>query len=259
MVKAVDRAGNESVETMFEVIDLGPVQADNAEDTVDLAGTDFPGSIVNGSVASHILTADIEDTAMWPSDAMAPMWPDDPADAMWGAQAKEMIYTATVTPPAADLGATVKLDLTSSGAPVVTTYSKDDGTTWLPWPGSIVAENIAYQFRFVAQAGSAPGIISGLAVIFDVADESERILDFAIAATTGTRLTLVKSYRRIDIVRPELMFHSGETPVSVEVEDYGTVVSDLVTAGPLIKTLDASRNAVAGHVRCYVLGPKAAA
>lgn len=251
MVVAVDRSGNESEEAAFVVVDRGAPEILNAILETDYAADGFTGgTIVNGTVESGPeLVADIEATAMWPSDPMAPMWSSNLGDAMWGAFAKEMTFAFTVTVATGDIGSSLKIVTTVERAGWTLVYSADGGATWLPWPGEVVTEATEYDFVLTTAPGGEQGRVSELRAILDVADEEEFLDDIAISSS-GTRLALTKAFRSIDHVAATLLFHTGETALGFRFDDYDP---DL---GPLCYALDGSGTPTDGHGSFRVHGAK---
>lgn len=84
MVKAVDTSGNESLGFASAVVGLGEPLSQNLVLTTDYAAAGFPGTIINGVVATDgSLEANDPGTLMWQA-GLAPMWAADDSVAMYG-------------------------------------------------------------------------------------------------------------------------------------------------------------------------------
>jgi membrane protein implicated in regulation of membrane protease activity len=121
-------------------------------------------------------------------------------------------------------------------------------TAWQPWPGSIedVGES-SIDFRITVQGGTQQGGVYGLAINFDVPDQSEELNDIAISAT-GTRLPITQSYRSIKNVQLTLQ-DNGSTAVT-------TKYADKATTGPMVCCYNAAGAKVAGIIDARIQGVK---
>lgn len=226
MVKAKDRAGNYSTNFAAVTINLGDVVVDNLIHTVDLAASGFPGEITGGEVHDGELRALDNDGAFWPASDTTPFWPRYDTDPFWVNGYRALTYTASFVPPREDVPSTMKIDAAISGGVWQILYrtdgddpfwpASDDAPFWPttdsdpfwpalgafhPWPGSITAGWQRYYLQIVISDGLAPGVVSGLSVIFDVPDESEIVRDIVVPVE-GAVIPLAKKYRgAIKIIR----------------------------------------------------------
>jgi hypothetical protein len=120
---------------------------------------------------------------------------------------------------------------------------------FIPWPGRLVGARapLAYEFLLTVPAGSTAATVSGFDVIVDAPEIRETVASFSVAATTGTRLILAKTYRVIKAVNVTLIDNGG-TAVTARVFDKDEV------NGPLVKLFDAAGAVVAGVIDAEVIG-----
>jgi hypothetical protein len=83
--------------------------------------------------------------------------------------------------------------------------------------------------RATVRGGVVRGIITNFDMITDVEDESERFPSFSLGSG-GTRLTLTKTYRSIEVINITLI--TGSTAVRVEIIDKDE------SLGPLLQAFD---------------------
>jgi hypothetical protein len=261
-VVAVDRYRNES-EPAWLTVNLGDPELANVVDTEDHGALGWPGEASGGYDVSGSLVAS-DASAFWLGEDANLIWEADEAHDFWSPQYAEMTYSVTYTPSEA---ARLTLGLTASGAGWSVLYREkypnllwtgdDDATLWTgvddrdwwtaepgawqPWPGALDVVVQPYEFLFTFPSGSRRGTLSVLQFNLDVEDQVETVADVALAAGTGTRLPLAKSYREILNVTGMVVGDSGSA--------VSAVVSDLSVAGPLVKGLDGSRNVVAGVLK----------
>jgi hypothetical protein len=249
MVKAIDTGLRVSDGYAGSTLIVGAPVFKNIVETFDISGGGFTGTITNGSVISSVLTADVEAAAAWSSTETDAAWSSTETDAAWGGSAAEMTYLDDVTPGADSVGAELIIDAVISGASWALYYSTD-GTTYLPWPGSVtVAASTTYYIKLVTTGGSAQGEVSELQVYTQVPDETEHLDDIAIAAA-GTRLPITKNYLSIRNINPVIRKHAAETAIGIHVEDYN------VSTGPLVYLTDSTGAYVDGHCDFDPVGAK---
>jgi hypothetical protein len=250
MVKAQDKGFRLSEGYTGSTLIVGAPVFQNIVETFDISGGGFTGDITNGSVDGGVLVADLELSGAWPANPLAAAWSSNPAAAAWGASAMEMTYVHEINPGADSIGGELRIDAEISGAAWAIFYSTDD-VTYLPWPGRVTIEDsTTYWIKIVTSGGDVPGEIAELQVYTEVPDETEHLDDIAIAATTGTRLPITKSYLSFKGLNPVIRYHVGETAVGVRIVDLDP---DL---GPLMECIDAAGAVVAGHIDADPIGAK---
>lgn len=262
MIKAVDTSGNVSITPAAIVLDLGDPVVDNVILSVDIADRGFDGLLTNCTVASGSIKADEQGT-MWNPNDSASMW-HLASDSMWRAATYyAMTYEFTVDSPAHSAGSNLTLPAVINGDSWTIQYRRlgavdmwtvDAELMWhgstesmwtapppyMPWPGSITANEGTYQFKIDISFGANRGEISALAASFDVPDIKETLPEVAISAS-GTRLPITKDYYAIKGVNLTLLAGTGNA-FSAKVIDKDP---DL---GPLVMCYDLSGNPVSGLV-----------
>lgn len=279
LIKAVDTSGNVSETAATVTIDLGDLPTSNVVDTQSEA-PGFTGTITGGTVSGGVLEADLlssplfwraDDALFWPTTGSDPFWPSNVYD--------EMTYIASWTPASDQLDdgivlvdATITgdytLDYRISTSPTFwgsggsTFWGADDDLfwaaeevgEWTPWPGRLgpfdtVADT--YQVRVTVLGGPVQGVVTALDLICDVPDIIERFDDIAIAATTGTRLTLTQTYRAIDNI---VITRQDDGGTGVRAEWVDKQANAGAAGGPLIKVRDSAGTVVDGVVDVIVKG-----
>jgi len=268
LVKAFDTSGNESALPAVLFVDYGALATANVAEVIDLKALGFPGTLVQGSVIAGNLVAG-SDTLFWKTDGL-PFWTMDTV-IMWPGTFRQMEYTATIIPPLSWLGGTIFIEALVSANGWKIDYAQDGGgpfwstdaslkmwssssstlfwsgivAPFVPWTGQLTSyTRQAYQFRLTTFGGNTQGIVSQLAVIFDMPDVVETLTN-VLVDVQGTRLTLTKRFVAVVIVSPTV------------IED-GTVVRALVmdkeTTGPLVQLAGASGAFVTGRADFIVRG-----
>lgn len=277
LIKAIDTSGIESTTAASVTVALGVLITSNVIYTQSEA-PGFSGALTGGTDTGVQIEASLL--------ASTPFFGAS-ASTFYGAAAglfyetsvyDEMTYTATYTPLTAHLGdgllkigATVQgdywIDYRISvspafyGAAAATFYGSAasafyDASTigeWADFPGVLgpfSSTTESYNFRITTSAGTTKGIVSQLDLVIDVADIEEQFNGAAIAATTGTRLTLVKTYRAIDNINITLQA-GGAGLVASWVDKQATAGA---ANGPLIKVYNSAGAVVAGTVDVRIKG-----
>ena len=220
LVKAVDTSGNESGSPAVLVKDLGgPALANVLErysETPEFSGEVSAGEVFGGELRAN------EATTMW-ADASAPMWTNDNAD-MWTALYAAMVYEWTYRPEASVLGEDLVLEHDVDGQGLLIQYrppttarmwgddpgapmwGPDGAAMWTPrpgwsaWPGRRTLDSLEpVDFKVCLAGGPIRGVIRQLDLVVDAADIEELFQDVEVA-TSGTRLALSKTYRKIKVV-----------------------------------------------------------
>ena len=268
LVKAVDIAGNESLNAKALTVSYDGVITDNIVLTSDHRAFGWPGTITNGSIISGDIKAD-SSAVFWTGDD-ALMWSASSANLMWSAAYDEMTYEFTVTPTADQLDAMLKLQVTMTGLWSIQYQAESSASMWntdaaalmwsgdsvamwadvgpyMQWPGQIDHLRVQpYKIKIVGHSGTVQAVLQQLAVILDVRDLLETIEDVPISAI-GTRLALTQSYREIVMVRTELADDGGSAA-------YVKVMDKHPTLGPLIKAFTSSNVATTAVIDAVVHG-----
>jgi hypothetical protein len=250
MVAAVDTSGNES-DAASTTVQFADVRIHNLVESYDYKAAGFPGTIHNGSVVGGNLEADGVPTVFWGPDT-ARFWLTNPLALFWQGSYLQMEYDFSFTPASGSAGARLLFEVTMVAESWTMEYEPSVGV-WLPFPGSL--ENItasAYNFRIITAASATQAVLSTLKAVVDADDVTEDQSNIAIAATTGTRLTLQQTYRAITSVTATVRASGSETAISVVVVDHQNTAG--AGNGPLLRCYDAAGAVVAGHVNVTVKG-----
>ena len=271
MIKAVDVAGIESVNPAVITTSLDDTADDRIVETIDLDALGYPGTLTGGSVSGGDLMAS-SGTAFWNTNEEVTFWQGADSAAYWPASTySAMVYEAAVTPSAAYTGATMTIEAgvtaslwtleyrpqgpdpfwaTASGDPFWDTDTAADfwgpKPDYQPWPGSLAVTNQPYDVRLTTGAGATQGVVATLTLEIHVPVLTERLNDVVIAATTGTRLPVTKTFQAIDNVQITVQA-DGNNAISARIDDK-------LVSGPLVKTLDAGGTSVAGLIDAVITG-----
>lgn len=238
LLTAIDSVGNESLIPARLTINLGDALVENLILKQDEDATGYPGVIVDATVNGTDLEADSDtNSVFWGSDASI-FWGADGA-VFWGTTTyKPFTYTATYSPIANHIGATVHIDLTAVGDASIqyrefvsesfwgaggsAFWGADGDPFWddsiisefLPFPGllgPIIATTESYEFLISigATTNVARGEITNLDLLIDVPDIEESFQDFVVANSGTVRLPITKTYRVIQIVNMTLQDDGG--------------------------------------------------
>lgn len=278
LIKAVDRTGNESLTAAHLELALGDGLTANVVNTYD-EHPGFSGTITGGAVSGGALQANTDAVpAAWgPATAAAWGAPTDPA---WVSSTySELTYAWRYTPDATELdNALAKIVATITGAYALDYRISTAAAAWggaldpawggptdPAWPDSTIGEwttfpgalgpftTVAdtYEFRVTIPSGTTQGVISALSVVVDVEDVVEHFESVAIAAVTGTRLTLTESFRAIKYISITVEDDTGAA-ISAKYFDKNTTAG--AAGGPLIKCYDAAGAITAGTVSVTIQG-----
>ena len=278
LIKAIDTAGNPSTGVNWTTVNLGDLLVENLLFTEDKKAASFPGTH-NGVLNAGNLEANTSGT-FWSGNDAAAFWSGSDANLFWTSQYLALDYITTMTPDADKVPATLLLDMDVSAESYAIDYringsalfwSGTDGSLfwsgndaasfwtapgaddWLPWLGRLdEATRQEYTWRLRTAPGPVKGVISKYQLKVDVPDIEESYQDVVIAAGTGTRLPITKSYRGIKNVEMNLV-NTGGTALTSLIEDYGTGGPPL-TGGPLVTARDTARVAVAGKISGKIQG-----
>lgn len=245
MIKSRDSAGNFSAYAQTAQVKEIPAGAGNVLLSVDVGdGRNFSGTTYDCSVVSGALQADGADT-FWLRDSL-PFWGADDALFWRPTVYKDMQWVFSVDVPAAGIGTDMRIASTITGNGTRIEYSRD-ATSWVTWPGKVIAESGTYHFRVSVTGGAVQGVISDCFVTFDVPDVEQMVGATDIAAA-GTRLTLTKAFRAITAVIPGLDKSTAHNAISIGVVDMNP------TLGPLVKGIDAAGAYVSGRATFLIRG-----
>lgn len=252
LVAAVDTSGNASPPASL-TINFGDVRLHNQVATKDYDADGYPGSITNGSVSAGDLKADQLSTGFWTQDGNL-FWSASGSTLFWQGTYKEMTYLFSYTTGANAGGTTMYFDTTIVAVAWRLYYRVGTSGDYLPWAGSLtgVLASQQYDFKLVTDAGVVQGVVSRLTLWLDAEDITEHQAGFATAVTTGTRLTLVNTFRSIKQVKPTVVASGAETAITAIAADKQNTAG--AGNGPLIKSFDQAGAVVAGHVDVDIVG-----
>lgn len=271
LIKAVDTSGNESANVTSIVLNLGDPIVNNVIDTVDHHALGFPGTVIGGAVdvGTGDLVADQDPfVAMWSND-LAGVWNTDETTPEWALYTYgQMSYVFSYQVEAGDEGAQLTLPRNAASSSYSVDYRRDGAgpmwsaalapfwsadedllwlvEPWKPWPGSLSAEAVTYEWRITTAPGVVQGGISALAVMLDVADIIERLNDVTIAPA-GTRLVLANTYRHIKNISLTRQADGGTARTVV-------VMDKSATLGPLVQCLDSASVGTTGSIDATIQG-----
>jgi len=118
MIKAVDFAGNESINSATIVTDLGDPIVANVVETFDRKAAGFPGVKTGCSVSGGNLVADSITPLMWDPNDGANMWSADPLTPMWATtQFSAMTYVDELIFSKSVIGSNLTISSTILGDP----------------------------------------------------------------------------------------------------------------------------------------------
>lgn len=249
MVKAVDLAGNQSVNAGVLVKDIGGSAIANIVESEDFHAAGFPGTKTNGTVegGSGDLVADDDTSGFWTS-AAAPFWTGTGASLFWAQGSLQMTYEDSWAVPGTAVPGRMVLDLGVTAGAWSVEYRINPSTTWLRWPGSLeVAAAATYEFRVITEAGNAESRITAFAAVIDLPDIDEYIEDFTVASTGTVRLPISLTFASIK-----------QTLVTVQDDGNGGIGARILdkdaSLGPRIEVYDDTGTRVAGLVDAHVRG-----
>lgn len=279
MVKAVDTSGIEAETAATLTINLGDLLVANNVDTQSEA-PGFTGTITGGTVGGGVLQADLlASPAFWPADG-DPFWPAD-GDPFWPTSTyDELTYTVRWSPASDVLNdGILRIDTTVTGTYVIEYREATSAPFWpadgdpfwpadgdpfwaaetigeyTPWTGKLGPFDTtarAYDFRVTVRGGSVQGEITQFDLIVDVPDIVEHFDDFVSAATTGTRLTLTKTYRAIDNI--SITRQDDGVSTAIEVAWIDKQANPGAAGGPLIRGFDLAHAVVQANSDITVQG-----
>lgn len=284
-IKALDTSGNYSVESSQLTVNIGDPVIENIIETVSHAPT-WPGDIrentafVQGGVDSdgYLHSFPIADN-MYGKD-QEPVYVGDDNDFFYVGEYTQIEYRFEYTPDSEHLPAFLLFDVTVTGAASwVLEWQRGDWMTaddvgssedfwpedrakvfwgyengWQRFPGKIRLEDETYKFRIRTLGKATEAVIEKLDLLIDVVDVVEDVEDFAIAVTTGTRLSLSQPFRgsTVDTVQITVQ-DDGGTAVTAKYLDKAFSGSP-PNNGPLIKCYDSGGTSVAGTIDATVKG-----
>jgi hypothetical protein len=274
MIKIVNLSGAESVNAANVEVDVGDPVTSNVILPVDYKASSFPGTYTGAAIdGSGYLTA-TSLGLMWGPNGATPFWNAVGSTLMWTSAYNPLVYICQFPVLSSNLpgniiissstfvgvGWTIEYCFSDSNPPMWTSGSSPMWTSgsapfwtvnfsaYQPWTGSLPAQAGIYQFRITIPGGQQKGSIQALTISLDVPDVDESFGNLSIAATTGTRVPITKTYRVIEVVN--ITKEGTGTGVRAEWIDKVTTIG----AGPLIKVFDSSGNAVAGTVDVIIQG-----
>lgn len=249
LVKAIDTAGNESVNAAAVVVSIGGLAIENIVEEEDFHAAGFLGTKTNCTVegGSGDLIADFEVDEFWAGPPAGLFW-GAPGDPFWGDSYKAMEYEDEWEPPPGALPGRLFLDLDVQGSSWSVFYREQGDATWLRWPGWIdAATGVTYEFRITIDGGQVRGRVLAFAAQIDKPDLEERIDDFVVASSGTVRLPITLTFASIKQVLLTVQ-GDGNGGVSARVLDKDE------TLGPSIEVLNASGTRVTGLIDARVRG-----
>lgn len=268
LIKAENRQGAVSNSPSYIVTQLGDALVANVVEEFDFHADGYPGAIDGAQIVDGALLA--EGTLQFWKNDLADFWPLDDSQVFFSDSYKRMVYeTPAIIPAAVAASLQLTLDVEFQGGARTIEYRSGGGepffqadgmqffagdddlfyrplSGYIPWPGSVAAHGIQYQFRFSVDIGSERGEIGKCKALIDVPDIDERFDDIAISET-GTRLPLKKSFLNIQNVQLTLQADGGAA-VTARCMDKSHV------SGPLIRCFNSAGTAVAGLVDAHIQG-----
>ncbi|MBP1314533.1 phage tail protein [Herbaspirillum sp. 1130] len=268
LIKAENRQGDVSNSPSYIVTQLGDALVANVVEEFDFHADGYPGVIDGAQIIDGALLA--EGTLQFWKNDLADFWPLDDSQVFFSDSYKRMVYeTPAIIPAAVAASLQLTLDVEFQGGARTIEYRSGGGepffqadgmqffagdddlfyrplSGYIPWPGSLAAQAIQYQFRFSVDIGSERGEIGKCKALIDVPDIDERFDDIAISET-GTRLPLKKSFLNIQNVQLTLQADGGAA-VTARCMDKSHV------SGPLIRCFNSAGAAVAGLVDAHIQG-----
>jgi hypothetical protein len=268
MVRAVDKLGNESLNSAYVITNLGNTLVANVFESYDYKAASFPGTLTNGALSGGNLQATQSDP-FYGVDTSNFYGHDN--DIFYSTNYDSMTWTsAGWAPSLAAAGSNMSLAWTLTGDAVQVLYRPTGpnpfygadadffygpdaslvyismAPPWMPWPGAIVAQNQEYQWQVLTTTGPTSGLLSAFAVSVDVPDKNIKYNNIAIGSG-GSRITgAIGAFNLIQNI--QLTLQGGGTAVYLEIQDKST------TLGPLITAKNSSGTGVAATIDALLQG-----
>lgn len=263
-IKAVDTSGIESESATIKTFNLGDFDLNNVVFLYDEDNDDWPGTLAGYLDPNPKAN---NEGFLWSSNPNARLWSLNQEDLLWSNIFEELVYETNQVIIAdtiqnrkivlyfSCIGVGYKVEYKRVGTnlfwglPTDPLWDANDSTLlwsdaeYLNWPGEIAALAGIYQFKITVVGGAVQGEIENLLLYITANDVIEYLDDVAIEST-GTRLSLSKTYSMINTITPTIRSGTGRF---VEIVDY-----DL--AGPLIKIKDGSESYVSGTLDIIIKG-----
>lgn len=261
LIKAVDFAGNESLNPGVLRADLGEANERNIVFEQDEHADGFDGTIALGEVedATGDLVGGYSPEDLFWGDDDDPFWgPDD--EPFWLSEYTGFDYSFDIEAPSGSTGSAMILQYAATlppGMSVIVTYTDGEIPETI-WPGNIaVTAGTTYTFRiYTATEITTPILIqprlSSLTAIIDVPDIRESFASLTITtAGDGLRLPVTKAYNAIKIVRFTIEQVPGTRAVGMRVIDYEIPPDEI---GPLVKAYDGDEAETTATFRADIEG-----
>jgi len=265
LAKGFDTSGNENVAASSVVLNLGDALVANVVEEFDQAALDWPGTIINGSIAEDgSLVADDAGGLVWDENPGRLAWTNDAAPA-WTGSWKAMTYEVEIEFTLAVAADTIKMPLAVEGDSTIVevrrpsaalawsndanyAWTNDDAQAWSsepwePWTGDMPARPGTWRFRVTTGFGSTQGRIVSMIPTLDGADITE-VLPAVSLDPAGTRLPVANAYRAIKVVNCTLL---GGTATTVRALDKDA-------SGPLVRADDSSGDGIAATINATIQG-----
>lgn len=277
LVKAVDTAGNESVNAAAIVKDFGENIVDNILEQFDYHPL-FPG-IHNGVIDDDVLKAGAAGK-FWSGNPAKKFWKGQPSAKFWVTQYDELVYEFTYKPDrnlillpftvklATEIDALAyKIEYSRPGRAYFWDRAPDGGTkkfwsgtpsgkfwssqdNWLPMPETGLPGSYGkYKFRITCYASRYRPIIQAVSVIVDVPDIIKRYSSLVISnSAAGVAVPIpAGTFRSVEYINPALIldpsYPNARTPEA-----------DRSVDPPVIRMRDAAGSYTTGKVDVEVGG-----
>jgi hypothetical protein len=285
LIKAIDGAGNESVEAAVVVRNLGDVEIRNLIISLDQRALDWFGSH-NGVVIAGDLVARPVSGLFWSADGN-PFWTDDATNfwhgsfwtddsapfwhadtqPFWGEQFGDLTYEFTLTPEILDIGARLLLDVDTEGGAWKAEYAAgSDGPFWAKGDDNLFwgndgdlfwmadpdfqlwpGELIVGNQQYRIRVTVTSGLQGKLLQLIAQLDvaDIDEFFNDIVIAAGGTRLPLSRTYRAIKTITYGLQDDGGGAVRVMTLDKQSALVGCFTTSDTLTQGL------IDAHVKGY--------
>jgi len=274
LIKAVDVAGNESLNAARVVVDLGEMPFDNIILFYLHQAEDWPGQRTGCEVnpSTLYLEGSQGTKTEFYRDAGLPFYRAG-AKEFYTTDYPDFVYEWSTTPDDVDLPYLLSLIVSAAGENWRLEFRDDDDDFWpddterVIWPPDVrhvvwpawtewkavgqkisAVEGVTYSFRIVAPASDVQTVVNSFILVKDVPDVIEHIEDFEVADSGEVRLPTMNTYRKIVTVQVSLQADGGH-PNAQTVE-----VLDKDENGPSVAVYGGTHTRVSGIIDARVQG-----
>lgn len=281
-VRAIDEIGLLS-DPVSVVVDLMDREVNNVVFTIKETDRSWPGTIENGSFQHGNLTAD-DGSYLWSADGDSNLW-NVSSFPMWSGAAKQMSYTYDLNVPVQYSGAGLRVKpqeiygrllsveyRVAVDAPLwqfdgsqaiwdsdnsLTVWTEPFYGAWRVLPTDFVVNGgEQMQIKVTYSGGEAPAVLSDIWTVFDVPDLEWAVEDMEVSID-GTAVPIPQNYfRAITNVIATLQYREGDIGVTATYIPSSAVLGGggFLLTGPILRVLDASRNATVGNLDVRLKG-----